>query len=83
MAIKINSKKSIEPSTLRNDGQDAIKVSDLRHSDYFPKVDNFINRNLPSLKKVPILKKIIRYLFYTHNFIIKIRYYFKLKKYFK
>ena len=83
VAIKINSKKSIEPSTLRNDGQDAIKVSDLRHSDYFPKVDNFINRKLPSLKKIPVLKKIIRYLFYTHNFIIKIRYYFKLKKYFK
>ena len=83
VAIKINSKKSIEPSMLRNDGQDAIKVSDLRHSDYFPKVDNFINRNLPSLKKIPVLKKIIRYLFYTHNFIIKIRYYFKLKKYFK
>ena len=68
---------------LRNDGQDAIKVSDLRHSDYFPKVDNFINRNLPSLKKIPVLKKIIRYLFYTHNFIVKIKYYFKLKKYFK
>ena len=83
VAIKINSKKSIEPSTLRNDGQDAIKVSDLRYSDYSPKVDNFINRNLPSLKKVPVLKKIIRYLFYTHNFIVKIKYYFKLKKYFK
>ena len=83
VAIKINSKKSIEPIALRNDGQGAIKVFDLRHSDYFPKVDNFINRNLPSLKKIPVLKKIIRYLFYTHNFIIKIRYYFKLKKYFK
>jgi len=83
VAIKINSKKSIVPSTLRNDGEDAIKVSDLRHSDYFPKVDNFINKNLPSFKKIPILKKIIRYLFYTHNFIVKIKYYFKLKKYFK
>tara|TARA_Y100000590_G_scaffold439469_1_gene563540 strand:+ start:34 stop:918 length:885 start_codon:yes stop_codon:yes gene_type:complete len=83
VAIKINSKKSIVPSTLRNDGEDAIKVSDLRHSDYFPKVDNFINKNLPSFKKIPILKKIIRYLFYTHNFIVKIKYYFKLKKYFE
>ncbi len=83
VAIKINSKKSIEPSTLRNDGEDAIKVSDLRHSDYFPKVDNFINKNLPSFKKIPVLKKIVRYLFYTHNFIIKIKYYFKLKRYFK
>ena len=83
VAIKINSKKSIEPSTLRNDGEDTIKVSDLRHSDYFPKVDNFINKNMPSFKKIPVLKKIIRYLFYTHNFIIKIKYYFKLKRYFK
>jgi len=83
VAIKINSKKSIVPSTLRNDGEDAIKVSDLRHSDYFPKIDDFINKNLPSFKKIPILKKIIRYLFYTHNFIVKIKYHFKLKKYFK
>ena len=83
VAIKINSKKSMEPIALRNDGKDTIKIADLRHSDYFPKVDNYINKNLPILKKLPIIKKIIRYLFYTHNFIIKIRYYFKLKKYFK
>ena len=83
VAIKINSKKSIEPNILRNSETKTIEVADLRYSDYFPKIDNYLNKNLPVVKKLPILKKIIRYLFYTHNFIIKIKYYFKLKKYFK
>ena len=83
VAIKINSKKSIEPNILRNTETKSIEVSDLRHSDYFPKIDDYLNKKLPILKKLPIIKKIIRYLFYTHNFIIKIKYYFKLKKYFK
>ena len=83
VAIKINSKKSIEPTALRNDEIETIEVADLKYSDYFPNVDNYLNKNLRILKKLPVLKKIIRYLFRTHNFIIKIRYYFKLRKYFK
>ena len=83
VAIKINSKKSIQPNILRNSETKTIEVSDLRSSDYFPKIDNYLNKNLPVVKKLPIIKKIIRYLFYTHNFMIKIKYYFKLKKYFK
>ena len=83
VAIKINSKKSIEPNILRNTETKSIEVSDLRHSDYFPKIDDYLNKKLPILKKLPIIKKIVRYLFYTHNFIIKIKYYFKLKRYFK
>ena len=83
VALKINSKKSIEPTVLKNSGNEAIKITDLRYSDNFPKVNNYLNKNLEILKKLPILKKIIRYLFYTHNFIIKIRHYLKLKKYFK
>jgi hypothetical protein len=83
VAIKINSKKSIEPVILKNNESESIEVADLRHDDYFPKVHNYLNKNLRILKKLPVLKKIIRYLFYTHNFIIKIKYYFKLKKYFK
>jgi len=83
VAIKINSKKSIQPNILRSSETKTIEVADLRSSDYFPKIDNYLNKNLPVVKKLPILKKIIRYLFYTHNFIIKIKYYFKLKKYFK
>jgi hypothetical protein len=83
VAIKINSKKIIEPNILKNNETKTIDVADLRYSDYFPKIDNFINKNLPIVKKIPIIKKIVRYLFYTHNFIIKLKYYFKLKKYFK
>ncbi len=83
VAIKINSKKSIQPNILKNSETKTIEVSDLRSSDYFPKIDNYLNKNLPVVKKLPIIKKIIRYLFYTHNFMIKIKYYFKLKKYFK
>jgi len=83
VVIKINSKKIIEPNILKNNETKTIDVADLRYSDYFPKIDNFINKNLPIVKKIPIIKKIVRYLFYTHNFIIKLKYYFKLKKYFK
>ena len=83
VAIKINSKKSIEPNILSISKTKTLEVTELRSSDYFPKIDNYINKNLPVIKKLPIIKKIIRYLFYTHNFIIKIKYYFKLKKYFK
>ena len=40
--------------------------------------------NLDHLKRrLPVIKKIVRKLFFTHNFIIKIINYFKLKKYFK
>tara|TARA_Y100000590_G_scaffold281211_1_gene315940 strand:- start:441 stop:1325 length:885 start_codon:yes stop_codon:yes gene_type:complete len=83
VALKINSKKCIETTLLRNDESDAIKVADLRNTDYFPKVDSYLNKNLAILKKLPIIKKIVRYLFYTHNFIIKIKNFFSLKKYFK
>ena len=83
VALKINSKKSLESTVLRNNESESIKVADLRYSDYFPKVDSYLNKNLIILKKLPIIKKIIRYLFYTHNFIIKIKHYLKLKKYFK
>ena len=83
VAIKINSKKSIESSDLRNDESESIKVAELRHIDYFPKISKYIHNNLSILEELPIIKKITRYLVHTHNIIIKIRYYFKLKKYFK
>ena len=83
VAININSKKSIESTVLRNDESQSIKVNELRHIDYFPKVAKFIHNNLSILEELPIIKKITRYLFYTHNFLIKIKHYLKLKKYFK
>ena len=83
VAIKINSKKSIETTVLKNNENEIFKVADLRTADHFPKISNYINKNLPVLHRLMIIRKIVRYLFYSHNFIVKIKHYFKLKKYFK
>ena len=83
VAIKINSKKSIETTVLKNNENEMFKVADLRTADHFPKISNYINKNLPVLHRLVIIRKIVRYLFYSHNFIVKIKHYFKLRKYFK
>jgi len=83
VAIKINSKKSIETTVLKNNENEMFKVADLRTVDHFPKISNYINKNLPVLHRLVIIRKIVRYLFYSHNFIVKIKHYFKLRKYFK
>lgn len=83
VAFKINSKKSINSSIMKNSNIERMGVADQRTNDYFPKISSLIDRKFSFLKKIPIVKKIIRYLFYTHNFFVKIRYYFKLKKYFR
>ena len=83
VAIKIDSKKSIEASILKNNDNELFKIADMRTSDYFPKASSYIKNKFPFLHNILIVKKIVRYLFYTHNFIIKIKHYFRLKKYFK
>ncbi len=83
VAIKVNEKKSIESTLLKNNDNEINTVLDYRTTDYFPSISNFINRKLPSLNKIPVIKKIVRYLFFSQNFIVKIRDYLKLKKYFK
>tara|TARA_Y100000590_G_scaffold315081_1_gene356297 strand:+ start:6077 stop:6961 length:885 start_codon:yes stop_codon:yes gene_type:complete len=83
VAIKINSRKSIESTILKNNENEIFKTADLRSTDYFPKISNFINNKIPVVHKIPVIKKIIRYLFFSHNFLVKIKYYFNLKKYFK
>ena len=83
VGIKINSKKCIESTMLRNNESESIKVAELRNTDYFPKIDKYIDKKLPVFKKLPVIKKIVRYFFNSHNFIVKIMNYFKLKKYFK
>ena len=83
MAIKINSKKSIETTLLKNNENEMFKVTDLRTTDHFPKISNYIDTKLKVLHRLPIIRKIVRYLFYSHNFMVKIKHYFKLKKYFK
>ena len=83
VVIKINSKKSIETTVIKNNENEMTKMNDLRTTDYFSKISNYIDINLPFLHRFIIVKKMVRYLFYSHNFIIKIKHYFKLKKYFK
>jgi len=83
VALKINSKKSIKSTIIKNSDIERMHVIDHRTSDYFPTINSFIDRRLSFLKSLPVIKKIIRYFFYTHNIFVKFRYYFKLKKYFK
>ena len=83
VAIKINSKKSMEPTLLKNNENEMFKINDLRNTDHFPKISNYIDKKLPGLHRLALIRKIVRYLFYSHNFVVKIKYYFKLKKYFK
>ena len=84
VSIKINSKKSIETTLLKNHGNEILKFTDLnRLTDHFPKIVNYIDKNLPALHRLPIIRKIVRYLFYSHNFIVKIKHNLKSKKYFK
>ena len=83
VAIKIDSKKSIETTIIKNNENEKFHANDLRSNDYFPKISSFINKKMPILHRILMIKKIIRYLFYSYNFILKIKYYFKLKKYFK
>ena len=42
VAIKINSKKSIETTVLKNNENEIFKVADLRTDDHFPKISNYI-----------------------------------------
>jgi len=83
VTIKINSKKSIESTLLKNNENEMFNINDLRNTDHFPKISNYIEKKMPIIHKLPIIRKIIRYLFYSHNFIVKTKHYFKLKKYFK
>ena len=83
VSIKINSKRSIETTLLKNNENEISQFIDLRTTDHFPKISSYIDKNLPYLHKIPIIRKIIRYFFYSHNFMVKIKHYFKLNKYFK
>ena len=83
VVLKINSKKSIEATFLKNNENEMFQINDLRTTDHFPKISNYIDKNLQVLHKLPIIRKIVRYLFYSHNFVVKVKNYLKLKKYFK
>ena len=83
VAIKIDSKKSIVSTILKNNENEMFKTIDLRTTDHFPKISNYIDNKLPVMHRLPIIRKIVRYLFYSHNFLIKIKHYLNLKKHFK
>ena len=83
VAIRIDSKKSIISTVLKNNENEMFEAIDLRTTDHFPKISAFIDNRLSFLHKLPVIKKIIRYLFYSHNFLVKIKHNFNLKKYFK
>jgi hypothetical protein len=82
VVFNINSKKSLDPEHINSFG-DPFLVADLSSSEFFPKIQKFIDNKLSFLKKIPIIKKIIRILFYKSNIIWKIKEYYKLKKFFK
>ena len=67
VAIKINSKKSIEATVIKNNENEIFKMKDLRTTDYFSKISKYIDENLSFLHRIIIIKKIVRYLFYSHN----------------
>jgi len=81
--INIHSKKSIRTSLIKSNFHDDKHIHDFRTYDYFPKISKYINNDFPILHRLPVIKKVIRKLFFTHNFIVKIINYFKLRKYFK
>tara|TARA_B100000029_G_scaffold441293_1_gene459012 strand:+ start:864 stop:1748 length:885 start_codon:yes stop_codon:yes gene_type:complete len=85
VVFNINSRKSIIPNFLANNPNSYTKnyFVDGSFSEFFPKIQNTIDKKFVFLKKIPIIKKIIRLLFYKKNFIAKIKEYFILKKYFK
>ena len=85
VVFNINSKKSIIPNFLANNPNSYTEnyFIDGSFSEFFPKIQNLIDKKFIFLKKIPILKKIIRALFYKKNIVAKIKEYYLLKKYFK
>ena len=68
VAIRVNSKKSFETTVLKNSGKEISDIFDMRTTDYFPKISNFINKKIPFLNRIPVIKKLVRYFFFNNNF---------------
>ena len=83
VALKIDTKKSIENIDLNIEAKNLENVHDLRKTDYFPKATTLINKKYPKLHNISIIKKIVRKVFFNHNLLVKIKNYLNLKKYFK
>jgi hypothetical protein len=83
VAFYIDSRKCFSPSVLINNGKNRDKTYDARNEDYSPSANRVIKKYFPKFRNAPVINKILRYFFYKHNFVIKIKYFLKLKKYFK
>jgi hypothetical protein len=85
VVFNINSKKSQIPYFLKNNDNNLFEedFEDKSFSEFFPKIQNFIDKKLFFMKKIPILKNLIRILFYKKNIFIKLKEYLILKKFFK
>ena len=82
VVFNINSKKCFVPEHVNSTG-DPYAVSDFSFTESFPTIQRFIDTKLSILKKIPIIKKIVKILFYKKNIIWKIKEYFVLRKFFK
>ena len=82
VVFNINSKKCFTPEIMNSIGNPYFTV-DYSRTEFFPKIQKFIDTKLPILKKIPIIKKIVRILFYKRNIIWRIKEYFFLKNFFK
>jgi len=84
VVFNINAKKSIIPYSLANNlNSYTDNFENGSESEFFPWIQSTIDKKFFFLKKIPIINKIIRTLFYKKNYIAKIKEYFFLKKYFK
>ena len=81
--FRINSKKNFIPNHLKNYADDNNEVADFSFREFFPKIQDKIENNYLFLKKIPFIKKIVRYLFYTKNFFVRFKENRSLKKFFK
>tara|TARA_B110000438_G_scaffold302053_1_gene358596 strand:- start:14 stop:895 length:882 start_codon:yes stop_codon:yes gene_type:complete len=82
VVFNINSKKCFDSEIVNNFGNPYSTI-DFSRTEFFPKIQKFIDTKLSILKKIPIIKKLVRLLFYRRNLIWKIKEYFSLKKFFK
>jgi len=82
VVFNINSKKCFDSEIVNSFGNPYFTV-DFSRTEFFLKIQKIIDAKLSILKKIPVIKKIVRILFYRRNIIWRIKEYFLLKKFFK
>ena len=82
VALKIDEEKSLDNISLYNQTKNLKDMYDMYKTNYFPRISKLINEKYSFLNKTPILRKIIRKIFFTNNFLVRFKNYLKLKKYF-